>query len=374
MANELYLDPGAPGPFANLPLTSQLFVGSGSPWTSVQDWGYVAAAGSANYTRQILNPGRTMWQFGLKPTQPTAAGLTFEITEATAFPSTGAPFNFLGVAHTPVMKAVYKYNTSGTAGANQFLGNGTQFFQGSGRIQRALRGGTVWDGNFTYYPRCAYIYRPGTGSVVGWLWDLTAFSNADGYMWGHDYASIGWNSNRPTRPWYSSFRQVYVSNSPPTYITTAAKTNNSVAFQSGDYLVFELWGSMSFSGASVPTQCTLGFDVWLGGAGSTYSPGDLNPTETTSPTYGTQFRSSATVPAGELPPQGGSYPGVSQLTNVDPLPGQKIRLTFSPSVAAGSPVVGPRAGAVNVLAATQVDEATVDLDLSIRPPASGVGF
>ena len=363
MANELYLDPGSPGPFTGLPLTSQLFQGTGSTWGSLKDWGYAPVAGGTNFGRQILNVNREMWQYGLKTTQPTAAGVIHQITEVSATAGTGAPFYRGSYVWTPAIKAVYKYTGSGTVGGNQFLASGLFMFQGSARIQRALFRGVQWDGNAGWYPICAYVWRPSTQAVVGWLWDVSAFATADAYSWAVDYVGgIGFNANRFTRPWYSMSKAYTPGSSPPSYFTTAAKMNNSVSFVAGDYLVFECWWVMAYYGNGVfPANLTLGADIWIGGAGSTYSPGDLNATETTDPTYGTKFRSSATVPAGEVPTQGGSYAGVPNLTSVTPTAGTILRLGFDGPVGVSSPTFGAKLDRRVATAATAFDATTIDI-------------
>jgi len=73
-----------------------------------------------------------------------------------------------------------------------------------------------------------------------------------------------------------------------------------------------------------------------------------------------------------------SYVGIltppANLTNVDPGTGPRLSLGFDGPVGITGPTLGPKVGPVNVLGATSVDATHIDVDLSIRPPASGVGF
>ena len=374
MANEWFIDPGAQGPFYNLPATTQLRIGGGSglggdPGGSFAKWGKVP---DTNYVGlQLLNAGKVMPQFGFGSSLPTPTPITLRTQEYYAFTSGPGGFKNPVISLVPMFKSVAKLDGSGSMAGSSFVNSTTRRFaieQYNGQYLDTITNGPGYQ---TVFPACGYIYRPSTQSVVGWLWDATTVEYNG---WAVQASGLAFNTGRRKWACQDTYLNTGTAGWPFNYAVDPRAIGGTISFQNGDYFVAEWFTAWyPFPGAATTLYAAY-HDISAIVGGTTLCTATSFTEFDTPQGYAAFLRwippVSISVPApGEE--GGGTTP---TLTNVDPSTGPRIRLTFDNPVIAGgdATTIGPASTGLGVTQVEQVDEITVDLHTDY-PPTHPIG-
>jgi hypothetical protein len=393
MALRLYLSTAEQvGGFAGVPRQTQCFA---SPWGPPPYNGGVPAFDGWYHYNQIVGAGRNLPVFPFVTAQPTGSAVAVDWDIPVTLVKNPAG-NTLNTLATPTLLGVFGLAANLTVNATDFIPGTNNPVQGQWSYEWYPNNDLSYEyarrnfeNQYTLIPGVAYVWRPSTASLVGFLWcSLSQFG--PGYpVWGMapsmqfstQYQGLTANDPDPAPGSYlwvnggADFRRS-AFNAGGQIITGY---HQNVAALAGDVVVVEFWKinihdvySSNYLIGNMRGRQTIGggTDPTMINGRNTQSAGYNYAFETT-PTHNTfvdlPTLSPLTFPT-EIPtPTYGPPAPAPNLIEINPRAGKGLGLVFDGPVGMTGPTIGGPVDGIGVPTATQTDTTHIDIDIDIPP-------